>query len=537
MKQNKGITLITLIMYIIITLIVLGILGMLSRNFRSNLNNVNSKTVQEVEFDKLNVQLLKETKTEENFIDTGTATSTSITFANGNVYTFNETDKAVYLNDKIKIAENIKELFFEVVEESGKQTLIIKVTIDNKTTVQEYIIPRLTLSPGERVIETTEYIDKNGDRAWIPAGFVVSKIQEEETIDDGLVIYKISEDDLPDVTWDGTEKAKYDQFVWIPVNKNAIKEMFICQIKTTLNGNCNIIVENDTAKCTTHNSTKIAGRLFAPNYGEAYKTGYTEVYTTGVGIREPDIVTGNSDGTGTSQDAAIEQNGKYTYLSIISDLCGAGYENPTNFRETLQNDYNELVVNLYKAEGFWVGRYETSNITTTKVNSPVKVIAGTDVGISSVNWYLMYAKQKMYSIDNEITGTKSSMIMGITYDKVMEFMDTSNSYNVTSSGYVGHTSSKFTKVPGKTGGIDYEKNYSGYSSEPYRDVANNIYDMEGNVFEWTTEAYGTSNRVYRGGNYKDEKRSPSYRDDGTGPIYGIPYGRYKNDTTYGNLKY
>ena len=85
MKQNKGVTLITLMMYVIITLIVLGILGALNLNFRSNLKNVNSNTAQDVEFDKLNVQLLKETKTENNFIETATATKASIKFANGNV--------------------------------------------------------------------------------------------------------------------------------------------------------------------------------------------------------------------------------------------------------------------------------------------------------------------------------------------------------------------------------------------------------------------------------------------------------------------
>lgn len=533
MKQDKGITLITLIMYIILTLVVLGILGMLSRNFRSNLNNVNVKTAQDVEHDKLNVQLLKETKITGNLIESGNSNNNNIKFKNGNTYTYNIEDKAVYLNNNIKIAENITELSFEVIDTPTKQTLTMKTTINNKTVVSEYVMSKTTLPPGQRVAETTEYIDTNGDRAWIPAGFVVSGIPEEEVIDDGLVIYKISEEELEEVTWDGTEKNKFDQFVWIPVNRNDINKMFICQLKTTLNGACNIVIENNVAKCTIHNSTKMAGRLFAPNYGETYKTGYTEVYTTGIGIREPDIVTGNSDGTGTSMDGETFQEGtttKYRYLLTISNLCGNGYENPTNFRNTLQKDYNNAAMNIYKAEGFWVGRYETSNITNQD-NSPVRIIAGTDSGISQANWYLMYAKQKTYASDNDVVGTQSSMIMGITYDKVMEFIN-SEAYDVTRSEYVGHTSSKFTKVPGKTGGVDYEVNYSGYQSEPYRDVSRNIYDMEGNVFEWTTEAYGTSNRVYRGGNYKDEKRSPSYRDDGTGPIYGIQYGRHKSNTTY-----
>ena len=242
MKQDKGITLITLIMYIILTLVVLGILGMLSRNFRSNLNNVNVKTAQDVEHDKLNVQLLKETKITGNLIESGNSNNNSIKFKNGNTYTYNIEDKAVYLNNNIKIAENITELSFEVIDTPTKQTLTMKTTINNKTVVSEYVMSKTTLPPGQRVTETTEYIDTNGDRAWIPAGFVVSGIPEEEVIDDGLVIYKISEEELEEVTWDGTEKNKFDQFVWIPVNRNDINKMFICQLKTTLNGACNIVI-------------------------------------------------------------------------------------------------------------------------------------------------------------------------------------------------------------------------------------------------------------------------------------------------------
>ncbi len=217
MKQNKGITLITLIMYIILTLVVLGILGMLSRNFRSNLNNVNVKTAQDVEHDKLNVQLLKETKITDNLIESGNSNNNNIKFKNGNTYTYNIEDNAVYLNNNIKIAENITELSFEVIDTPTKQTLTMKTTINNRTVVSEYVMSKTTLPPGQRVAETTEYIDTNGDRAWIPAGFVVSGIPEEEVIDDGLVIYDIPEGTTVDWTNPDSVKTQYNQFVWIPV--------------------------------------------------------------------------------------------------------------------------------------------------------------------------------------------------------------------------------------------------------------------------------------------------------------------------------
>ena len=136
--------------------------------------------------------------------------------------------------------------------------------------------------PGTRVTEPTEY--KEGNKtAIIPAGFTVSKAEGETTIDGGLVIYLINDktdEEIKNLTWTGTElenlKKTYDQFVWIPISHEQINNMFICQAKTGSNGNCNIVAENGTAKYTTHNSTQMAGRLYASNTGESYKKAYKE---------------------------------------------------------------------------------------------------------------------------------------------------------------------------------------------------------------------------------------------------------------------
>ena len=49
----------------------------------------------------------------------------------------------------------------------------------------------------------------------------------------------------------------------------------------------------------------------------------------------------------------------------------ASYETTAKFKETLQNDYNEIVMLIYNAKGYYVGRYETSNMTTT-ANTSIK---------------------------------------------------------------------------------------------------------------------------------------------------------------------
>ena len=354
--------------------------------------------------------------------------------------------------------------------------------------------------PGTRVTEPTEY--KEGNKtAVIPAGFTVSKAEGETTINGGLVIYLINdktEEEIKKLTWTGTElenlKKTYDQFVWIPISHEQINNMFICQAKTTSNGSCNIVAENGTAKCTVHNSTQMAGRLYAVDYGENYKKAYTEVYTANSGLREPDVVTGKSTGDGTNYD------GSSTNLGYMSTVTGdnTSYASTAKFKETLQNEYNEIVALVYNAGGYYVGRYETSNLTTTK-GTAINVVAGKNSKISHINWYYMYAQQKAYAANKGLGNkVKSSMMLGTCHDQMLEFVNVAGKYDVTKAGNVGHTSSKFTTKPYLTGGVGYNENYSGYETEPYKDLSKNIYDLEGNVYEWTTEAVYTGSRVLRG---------------------------------------
>ena len=354
--------------------------------------------------------------------------------------------------------------------------------------------------PGTRVKENTKYVS-NGKTAWIPAGFTISKAERETTIDGGLVIYLIqdkTEEEIKNLTWTGTElenlKKTYDQFVWIPISHEQINKMFICQAKTTSNGSCNILAENGTAKCTTHNSTQMAGRLYASNTGEIYKKAYTEVYTANTGLREPDVVTGNNTGDGTDSD------GSSTYLGYIKAVTedNTSYASTAKFKETLQNEYNEIVASVYNAGGYYVGRYETSNITKTK-GTAINVVAGTNSGISGINWYYMYAQQKVYA-ENKSLGNKvkSSMMLGTCHDQMLEFVNVAGKYDVTKVGNALHNRN-YSDGPWQTAGLDYT------DTTQYKDLSKNIYDLEGNVSEWTTEANITYYRATRGRHLRQQQ--------------------------------
>ena len=360
--------------------------------------------------------------------------------------------------------------------------------------------PPETIQPGEKADTTTEYEDTNGDKAVIPGDFTVSGLPEESTIEDGLVIYLIPDGETVD--WeDPTEVANaqktYDQFVWIPISHEQINNMYICQAKTGSNGNCNIQVVNGEAKCTTHNSNLMAGRLYATSTGETFEQGYTEVYTANTGLREPDVVTGNSSGSGTSCDGSSE------YLTQLSSILGTtGYDTTANFKQSLQQEYNEVVKSVYENQGFYIGRYETSGMTNSNTNATVKSVAGTNIGISNVTWYRMYAQQKKYAENNGLTSVKSTMIQGAAYDQVMKFVENGERpdgqpYNITTAGNVGHDLS----ASYQTGGLNYS------SSVSYNDKVKNIYDLEGNVATWTTEANSTDYRVIRGRSLQQQQFS------------------------------
>ena len=284
------------------------------------------------------------------------------------------------------------------------------ITINDKeyASIDDYIESRKPLpeGAGKKFTETKEYTDGT-KTAVIPGGFTVSGIRNETKIDDGLVIYLIPDDEIENVKWDGTEKTKYDQFVWIPVTE--VNKMFMCQSKTA-ETECNITLVNGKPTCTNHsNSTNMAGRLYATRVvAESFNSSLTtQTYNANSELREPAIVTGNSTGTGTSND------GNAFYNNIGLTLT------------TLQKEYNNAVKKVIESKGFWIGRYETSEMSSSNDDTAVSIVAGkgTSDGISKVNWYRMYKQQQNYANKKELDTSKiqSTMIFGAAYDQTMLF--------------------------------------------------------------------------------------------------------------------
>ena len=346
------------------------------------------------------------------------------------------------------------------------------ITINDKeyASIDDYIESRKPLpeGAGKKFTETKEYTDGT-KTAVIPGGFTVSGIRNETRIDEGLVIYLIPDDEIENVKWDGTEKTKYDQFVWVPVTN--VNKMFMCQSKTA-NTECNIELVNGIPTCTNHsNSPNMAGRLYAPSKDEDFNSSLTtQTYNANSGLREPAIVTGNSTGTGTSYD-------------------GSDFNNIGLTLATLQEEYNNAVKKVIESKGFWIGRYETSGMSSSNDDIAVNIVAGkgTSDGISNVNWYRMYKQQQNYVSKKNLDTSKiqSTMIFGAAWDQTMIFANCANERTTNQVSFI-------------TGNVE-------------TDCYKNIYGLSGNLYDWTTEAYDAEYRVDRGG-VMDGGHSASYRN-------------------------
>ena len=333
------------------------------------------------------------------------------------------------------------------------------ITINDKeyASIDDYIESRKPLpeGAGKKFTETKEYTDGT-KTAVIPGGFTVSGIRNETRIDEGLVIYLIPDDELENVKWDGTEKTKYDQFVWIPVS-NANK-MFMCQAKTESDSGCDLKIEGNEVICQTHKtadatkSKNMAGRLYATGAGESFNSSLTtQTYNANSGLREPAKLS-------STNSSFVDQ------------------EEEPNL--DLQTEYNNAVKKVIESKGFWIGRYETTGMSSSNDDIAVNIVAGkgTSDGIGDVNWYRMYKQQQNYANKKNLDTSKiqSTMIFGAAYDQTMIF---ANCEKATTSA----------------------KDYSAViTGNVETDCYKNIYDLCGNLREWTTEANNTYYRISRG---------------------------------------
>ena len=289
----------------------------------------------------------------------------------------------------------------------------------------------------------------------VPIGYTASSASGETSVNDGFVIYEgtgaVNDGNV------STAKTSRNQFVWIPVDN-------ISQIA------------NQTSGTDANDRQNYQGKLY--NFSTA---GATEKSNYGQGTtsyREPDVVTGSS---GTDYD------GSSTYLSIL------GLSSSSEFKTQLQEEFNEMIESVDTYGGFYIGRYETGNLVASANTKPV-VVKGNN-SISDVNWYYMYQNSKLIGANSNVVST---MIWGSMWDRALIWLtetgDKTYSDLMNSSSWGNYRDSE-----GAAATNSGSKQPTG-TNDAWQ--ANNIYDLAGNVYDWTIEASSADYRVFRGGNYR-----------------------------------
>ena len=173
---------------------------------------------------------------------------------------------------------------------------------------------------------------------------------------------------------------------------------------------------------------------------------------------------------------------------------------PEALAEAFTADYANMINSIKKYGRFYIGRYELSNEGVKKGKAT----------LTNANWYKLYKQCKTLNASEKV---ESRMIWGIQWDLACDFISKKGEQkSITNSATWGN----YSNSTGNAAVMDGEtKKYGSKQVTGYSEYwkANNIYDIAGNCWEWTQEAYFTFSRADRGGGYDSNGSScpASYR--------------------------
>ena len=426
-----------------------------------------------------------------------------------------------------------------------------------------YVNSTLKDESGSVVNETDA--DGNVIQVPVPKGYSASKIEGETTASKGFVIYEgdvdwstilvdsestqsnvaidepafdddmtVINENMPEsnivqdsnVDENTAEDATANDDTTTDTTTPTQEEINIFNLQKTRNQYVWVPVDDPARIYGVDNKGKIWGKLYDFSNTGRKALNWTETngimnITSQTSYREPNVLAISS---GCDRDG-------YSYMHN-SGLGETRYE---MLAQELEQNYYEIIESIKKYGGFYIGRYETGGLNGTAV------VRKMGTNISNQNWYTMY--KKCLTLKGTNTDVKTSMIFGNLWDEALEWLIKSgatisdgttltyqlmknsttwgNYYNATFNYIAANAEtplmtetkaqSTSTRIP--AGSAEYTK-------------ANNVYDMAGNVWDWTTETHSTVYRVFRGGdyNYDGNYYPASNRHGGYPDYYDYYYG-------------
>ncbi len=178
---------------------------------------------------------------------------------------------------------------------------------------------------------------------------------------------------------------------------------------------------------------------------------------------------------------------------------GTNYYNfDTDFNYTLH--YSEMVTSVNRYDGFYIGRYETTIDENGKIGSirnaevltsEHKLKDGTNTTINDefhYRWWGLYDSQRNSNVKGNGDYIQTNMIWGQQWDAMIACFDNTNQVYTSTSVETLSTSGEQNSGQAK---------YT-YNGETISDDIYNIYDLRGNLAEWSAEAFNIDRRVNRG---------------------------------------
>ena len=284
----------------------------------------------------------------------------------------------------------------------------------------------------------------------------------------------------------------------------------------------------------------------------------------------PVTVEGTTDAEKETNFEAIRKDGYYngkleTGVSkgIVTEPFASGYTDRKGTEEA--KDYQEMRTSVIKNGGFYIGRYEAGvegdTPRTSEANGTSTMVVQRDKfpynyvgwGSSMSNYEdditywsdnrgkgALYLSKHMY--DGKDVGVTPTLCYGIQWDATLAFIgdekynqDSTKKGNYQNNAWtINRETAKYTTSPHSDTtwtSISAEENKTKTkdvfgsillttgASEEFK--IKNIYDLAGNVREWTNEAYSTSWRIARGGDYANKGTdNPASGHGDSNPVYG-----------------
>ena len=258
----------------------------------------------------------------------------------------------------------------------------------------------------------------------------------------GFVISDDKNDYKKGVSYDSLRKLNGNQFVWVPVENPVAENQ--AQVKEMISENkYPIAIKNENG---------YEGLLY--KFDEFEKKYYPVLDK--IEIQEP---------------------------MILSDkLYGDSEEYLTGSTQNLYQDtYNNMIRSVQKNKGFYISRFEAGNISSNYTDNLNIVSKSGQTDISYSSWFLMYKGiSSMYKRDDITT----EIIWGSQWDATLRWICDSNE--------------SFYNLSSKNGNFSGQKKETGSDSNY---SLNNIYDLYGNVSEWTQSGARDGSRITKGANY------------------------------------